>query len=116
MEAPVRTRPLSPSKLSLALGCKLRYLLETESNDFFRISGSISSFLGQAVHNAIDAVVKNAILRSHDAIRRNIVAALLARVVAEKSMHPILDAIESPLNEALIVTPARLGKFCSNCF
>jgi RecB family exonuclease len=116
VDAPIRTRPLSPSKLSLAFGCKLRYLFETEPNDLVTVPGSVSLFLGRAVHNAIHAVFNGEISHSHDAIRQYVISRLVAYAQEATTIRSILNAIDLQLSEKVIVTPARLADAVRTAF
>jgi PD-(D/E)XK nuclease superfamily len=108
VDAPARTKPIAPSKLFLLLGCKLRYLLETESNSFDQLPGTVSLFIGRAVHSAIYAASVGEIAHRHDVIRNYLISQLLAFAKGSKAILLVLNSINLELTESSIVSAARL--------
>jgi hypothetical protein len=109
VDALTRTKPLVPSKLFVATGCKLRYLLETERYDYLRISEGVGALLGRSVHSAVTAIANDEIAPDHDTIRAYIVRQFLTLAATRPTISAILDAIELPCTTDNLVTAARLA-------
>jgi hypothetical protein len=109
VDAPIRTRPLSPSKLSVAVGCRLRYLFETEENRVFKIPNNVNALLGRVVHEAIDAAYKKRNLNDHVVVRQYVVSRLLELAGAENTVRSILASLKLVLGESTLVAPTRIA-------
>ncbi len=99
-----RTKPFSPSKLSLLNKCKLSYLLQTERIDH-RIPAGHHSFIGTAIHKTIEqllpsgktsgAEIKSALEKnlSYSLLKSNQSSPILNWVIAKNGVTKIYDNV-----------------------
>jgi RecB family exonuclease len=93
----------------VAVGCRLRYLFETEESQVFKISNNVNVLLGRVVHEAIDAAYKRRSLNDHVAVRQYVVSRLLELAGAENTVRSILASLKLVLSESTLVAPTRIA-------
>lgn len=92
-DSAARTKALSPSKLSIALECPLRYVFETERPSDAPLPESVASCLGTAVHAAIGALTREAVQYEVGAVRATVSAEFVRLVMSQKTAPLVLEAL-----------------------
>jgi hypothetical protein len=103
LDGAVRTKALSPSKLSIALECPLRYLLETENRAAQALPDSIPICLGRAVHTTIDALARGVLERDTTAVQRAVTQEFIRLAVGLKMTRYVLQALNMPPGPATML-------------
>lgn len=92
-----RTKPLAASKLSAALECPLRYLLETEKLDISSLPKSMTALLGSAIHKVCSDSIGVEVVTPAEVRQR--VSDEFERLVKE---HSVAGSILVAMNLAVI--------------
>jgi len=85
----MRTKPFSPSKISVINDCPLRYLLETESYPSVNLPSNIYALTGTAIHKIIEANLSNPSISGSDLKKQFI--ELISKLLARNSGAPLIS-------------------------
>lgn len=118
-----RTKPFSPSKLSLLNQCKLSYLLQTERIDH-KIPAGAHSYIGTAIHRTIEQLLPSGNSTGSDiksTLEKNLSDSLLKSgqnspilnwVIAKNGINKIYDHVR--LISAIQQVKITIGKYSTN--
>jgi hypothetical protein len=118
-----RTKPFSPSKLSLLNQCKLSYLLQTEKIDH-KIPAGAHSYIGTAIHRTIEqllplgnssgAEIKSTLEKnlSDSLLKSSQSSPILNWAISKNSINKIYDHVR--LLSAIQQVKNTIGKYSAN--
>lgn len=103
---PIRTKPISPSKIAIALACPLRYLFETERAAHASLIESISSLLGRSIHHVLNLIASGTIGRERLVVRDALSAHLVQLIAQQPTAQAILATLGQSIPTVDAIVPA----------